>query len=724
MKKLWRKIKENKSFLAPFLILLVSVIIFAAGVTYAYFDYAVEKTDISSLRVTGAGFDIVIAGTPINVTGAYPIYDEYKDSEANTYNFTVRNNSGKIGACYKIKLLVSTLSAALRTTDLKWELTNNTNNTVTSGNFYEVSNKDEIMLEEENSINYNTTISYTLKIWLSYSEVNDQSSVQGGILNAKIGAEAQSEVCGKLAVSYFEEWEGPQPFVAPANGTYFVELWGAQGGNNTVSDGAYTAGKIELTKGEKFYVYIGKQSNTANTKVYNGGESDEDGYPGGGATDIRTVGGTWNNPLSLNSRIMVAAGSGAGSGNDSSIKGAGGGLIGYPGGDGVLGGTQNLTPATSFTASLFGIANGGCSGGNGYYPGGSATCTSGSAGGSSYISGHAGSIAIEEGSVTTPTRAIKSGCDATSTSVECSIHYSGYSFTDTVMIDGAGYSWSTERGSQTQMPRTDGTYYPIGTGNTGHGHARITLLDEHEVAVVATNGTVENGYTLTNLVTNGSFDANTTGWTPWTSGDLELKENKGMYNTGFVKFPSSINSYGIYSNSFTIDAGESVYAKAFYKMKDNGDTSIRISDRTSGNLAHLQATTSNTLAYEWKSISVIARNDSATLTTYNLDLYSVGNMYTAWDNIMVIDLEDSFGVGMIPNKTWLDENIPYINGTGGFNSKNVVDEKNVTFTVTPSNGRTYVSHNCYGNFTSSTYSGTTLTVNGVKEDIQCYVNFN
>ena len=58
-----------------------------------------------------------------------------------------------------------------------------------------------------------------------------------------------------------------QEFTAPETGTYKIQAWGAQGGasreDNVISTvrpggyGAYTAGLIELKKGQKLYVYVG-----------------------------------------------------------------------------------------------------------------------------------------------------------------------------------------------------------------------------------------------------------------------------------------------------------------------------------------------------------------------------------------------------------------------------------------------------------------------------------
>lgn len=83
--------------------------------------------------------------------------------------------------------------------------------------------------------------------------------------------------------------------------------------------------------------------------------------------------------------------------------------------------------------------------------------------GSSFISGHNGCDAIKEES--TENNIIHTGQ---------SVHYSGMYFTDTVMIDGEGYKWTTQKETYTGMPTHDGT----GTmkGNVGNGYARITYI--------------------------------------------------------------------------------------------------------------------------------------------------------------------------------------------------------------------------------------------------------
>ena len=238
----------------------------------------------------------------------------------------------------------------------------------------------------------------------------------------------------------------PQTFQAPVDGWYRVQLWGAQGGNDTFSGGkgAYVSGEVHVEAGTELYVYVGAPgaSNTHGSGAgYNGGGqsgADAGGVSGsgGGATDIRTVYGNWNQ--NLTSRIAVAAGGGGG--GNHSAGGYGGAVVGGSGG--VGGGTQTSA------GSRGGFGYGGSSqvdgggGGGGWYGGGASTGgvpggTSndiGGGGGSSYLAGFGG----------------------------CVESYTGYTFRNGQMIAG----------NQT-MPRPDG-----GTevGHSGACCARIQLI--------------------------------------------------------------------------------------------------------------------------------------------------------------------------------------------------------------------------------------------------------
>ena len=268
----------------------------------------------------------------------------------------------------------------------------------------------------------------------------------------------------------FEHVKSGQIFEAPYKGTYQIELWGAQGGNTSGGAGAYTSGNITLNKGEKLYVYVGAQNATFN----GGGSSPSTARYGGGATDVRLSGGTWNNVTGLRNRIMVAAGGGGVTSGDGDAKGgAGGTLTGIAGnphntilttGDYIgYGGTQTAggqigSSATSGTNGSFGIGgNGGvgpgdpshpgAGGGGGYYGGGGSAWHAGAGGGSSFISGYSGCNSVNSSG--SPSGSAK--------------HFSGKVFTNGRMIDGLHLMPNARTGYET-------------LGNEGNGYARITLV--------------------------------------------------------------------------------------------------------------------------------------------------------------------------------------------------------------------------------------------------------
>ena len=359
-----------------------------------------------------------------------------------------------------------------------------------------------------------------------------QRYIAGHTLDIEINNESFS--CGGSDIQritttewVFDYTGGEQTFTAPYTGVYKIELWGASGRNgyqilaNSYGFGAYTAGNIHINKNDKLYLYVG-QGTSESTEVYastryyfNGGGFGE--APGGGVTDIRLINSDWDNTNGIMSRIMVSAGGGGAVHYrymNMVQRGNAGGLLGYDalfqytlsnnrtdlsghGATQISGGNTGVCIGSSYCSAnnpngngVFGkagyyaqpnVGNRSSGGGGGYYGGGHGThpgnSWAGGGGGSSFISGHNGCVAIESSTSLTP-RLDSSGnrCANGTTDIECSKHYSGYVFTDTVMIDGAGYSWTTVKDSQVQMPKPDGTLYPLGQGHTGNGYAKITYI--------------------------------------------------------------------------------------------------------------------------------------------------------------------------------------------------------------------------------------------------------
>jgi hypothetical protein len=237
-----------------------------------------------------------------------------------------------------------------------------------------------------------------------------------------------------------------QEFTAPEDGFYRLEAWGARGGTPSTADsnqGGYCKGTIFLKKDQKIYIYVGQRGHYYSMKsgvyyytdyAFNGGGrgglaettlKGGRGGSGGGATDFRLVNASdpakWDDPLSLNSRILVAAGGGGYASYNTKSGGYGGGLTGGNGqGSGVAanshGGDQtgaNNNKSLSYgkfgegasTPSSTGVGGGG----GGWYGGDSNTFVTGTSanfgsgsGGSSFISGMLGCVAINPGSQSAP----------------------------------------------------------------------------------------------------------------------------------------------------------------------------------------------------------------------------------------------------------------------------------------------------------------------------------
>lgn len=228
-------------------------------------------------------------------------------------------------------------------------------------------------------------------------------------------------------VAEFQYTGDVQVWTVPQSGTYKFETWGAQGGGDGGALGGYAYGEKYLTAGEVLYVYVGERGSSVASNDYRLVGA------GGGATDIRRIGGSWNDSEGLNSRIIVAGGGGGGaSDNDFNGRywgGAGGGLVGGDGqgnwtpGQYGTGGTQDsggspvggtasdkqfggfgyggdaqydcgnpISPQTFNGGGIGQCESGG--GGGGWYGGGAPTsgqAGGGGGGGSSYINGLANS---------------------------------------------------------------------------------------------------------------------------------------------------------------------------------------------------------------------------------------------------------------------------------------------------------------------------------------------
>ncbi|WP_107612584.1 glycine rich domain-containing protein [Clostridioides difficile] len=207
-------------------------------------------------------------------------------------------------------------------------------------------------------------------------------------------------------------YRGTEQNVTLKPGKYKLECWGACGGSRASSPpgqvkGGYTCGELVLKKQTVLYAYVGQSGYEkvnsgeplSSSRSYNGGASANDvivgsykySSRGGGATDFRLIGGEWDNPQGLLSRIIVAGGSGSSRAATVGSFGLGGGFVGSMGVGGgytCTGGSQyegGIAYGSSYNAS-FGKGGGGAgvAGGGGWFGGAGSIYDGVGGGGSGY----------------------------------------------------------------------------------------------------------------------------------------------------------------------------------------------------------------------------------------------------------------------------------------------------------------------------------------------------
>lgn len=261
-------------------------------------------------------------------------------------------------------------------------------------------------------------------------------------------------------------YTGQPESIELGKGTYKLEVWGAQGGYNTGGKGGYSSGTLSIREQNTLHVYVGqkgKSGTTTRDKSFNGGgygNTSTNGIRshGGGASDIRLIGGSWNDTKGLYSRIIVAGGGGGGYlfNGISYLGGEGGGINGNPsrtsyteaygeGGTQTSGGKSLFSSADSLMHGSFGV------GGDGNPIGAKNTYNGG--GGGWYGGGGGNSAGGGSGYALT----------------ESSHKPSGYNVSEELYLEDT----QLIPGDQS-MPNPNGGDM---VGNSGHGFARITRVD-------------------------------------------------------------------------------------------------------------------------------------------------------------------------------------------------------------------------------------------------------
>lgn len=199
---------SRKSIVAMMCVSVLCLIIVVFASTYAYFTPFI-KGEGELINVMSGKIKLAISENKINASNLAPIKDSTKDTRAQKNQFVIsRTNDSNLDACYSLYLIIDKIGDNLKNKWFKYELdyvdVNGANATLT-GTFENVVPEEDgtlkigFLTNQEISSNV-TSRTYTLRVWLSYSDTEDQTSILTGsadsrTFNAHVLAEGVSGKC-------------------------------------------------------------------------------------------------------------------------------------------------------------------------------------------------------------------------------------------------------------------------------------------------------------------------------------------------------------------------------------------------------------------------------------------------------------------------------------------------------------------------------------------------
>ena len=245
-----------------------------------------------------------------------------------------------------------------------------------------------------------------------------------------------------------------------------------------------------------------------------------------------------------------------------------------------------------------------------------------------------------------------------------------------------------------------------------------TREGKYVVGVAVTNGTVQNGVTITNMLEDGNFE--NSGW------------SNCIYNTTYKKYGNyscQLNGSSTYpenttthTSSLALTSNHYYYARVEgYQINKTGNqefqTYFPVAEPFFGGVSF-------GVPGKWNVYSVINNRTSfADGNNYQLRFdynnnYNEGTVY--YDGGMLFDLTSSYGSNY-PSKEILDRSIGYFDGSVSYNYQKLNKGNSVTFNVTPSDGYEFESVSCTNS--NANYNGSILTISNITGDVSCNVNF-
>lgn len=197
---------------------------------------------------------------------------------------------------------------------------------------------------------------------------------------------------------------------------------------------------------------------------------------------------------------------------------------------------------------------------------------------------------------------------------------------------------------------------------------KYRLIVEFEDDRYATLKMGEIIYKLTNLVKNGSFEKGEEGWMSFSSNpSLSISSEFFKYGHYSVKNYNGPITSGAYTGEIQAIANHKYYVSVWsYDQSSSCYTGFSWKYNNTDNWKDLKANADKKLNYWYKSSLLTLAPDYSKLTG-KVVLAGIGsdesNIGCYGDNVLVIDLTETFGAGKEPSQEWCDNNIKWFEGT-------------------------------------------------------------
>ena len=195
---------SNKCYIGVMALGVVCLVVMVFAATYAYFSPRIVGEG-ADMRVLSGKVKLKISETKITANNLVPILDSTKATKAQKNEFTIsRSDDSNLDACYQLFLVVDSIGSAMQNKWFKYELLYGENSI--EGDFSNLIFEEDgttskiALLDNQQVTSSNPSNSYTLRVWLSYSDTEDQTSILTGEastrqFSARIVASGQNGTC-------------------------------------------------------------------------------------------------------------------------------------------------------------------------------------------------------------------------------------------------------------------------------------------------------------------------------------------------------------------------------------------------------------------------------------------------------------------------------------------------------------------------------------------------